>query len=309
MADKHVISIIWNLNNLCPYTCDICLVNAKHVQLWANKSNTPHHWVDVWLEISLEDKIKIIQHLNYSNVEIDVCWWEPLLFSESLDVLKTLSDKFWRKKITITSTWVSNISFDAEKISLLETYVGSVDFTYDWVDSVSYRPSHYNQDNLVFVDKFSRSVKKTAQIVLTSQNISQDNIQKTIFELKQHNIDAIFLLKFHPIWRGIRHKDLVLSTEVVKNVIDSYILFSEKCNGPKIIYQKTLLGQKIGTTKGCAFFINERWDLFSNAWMKDKFGKDNCDYKIWNLITDSFIALCWKNYKEIKTLQDTYNGV
>ena len=309
MSHQDSINIIRNINNLCPYHCDICLVNAKYVPLWVNEFNTSDYWVNNWSEISLENKLKIIQNLDYPNVKIDVSGWEPLLFSEWLEVLKNLSDKFWRDKIALTSTWAWNIDFSMKNMKLLESYIWNIDFTYDWAEDLPYRPNNYSQNNLLFASKFSRSVNKTAQIVITSQNISSSNIKRTIMELKANNIDNIFLIKFYPIGRWANYKDLLVPVSIARQAIDEYISFSKQHDGPTVAYQKTLLGWKIGTTSGCSFFINERWELFSNAWMKDILGKDNYDYKIWNLVNSSFVELCWKNYKEIKILQNRYNWI
>lgn len=309
MSEDTLVSIIRNINNLCPYHCDICLVNAKHIKLENHDTNNPNYWINKWLEISLEDKIKIINNLNYENIEIDVSWGEPLLFPEWLEILNKLSNKFWRERISLTTTWASNINFDIKNIAILEHCVWNIDFTYDWVGDFTYRPSNYNQNNLSFVNKFSRSVKKTAQIVLTTKNLSLSNIEKTVIELKNHNIDDLFLIKFHPIWRWIKYPELVTSIELAKQAIDEYIFFSEKYNGPKIKYQKTLLGWKIGAIKGCSFFINEIWDLFSNSWKKDKFWKDDVSYKIGNLVKDPFTKLCWTEYINIKNVQNKYNKI
>lgn len=309
MSYESVINIIRNINNLCPYNCGICLVNAKYVKLENSTTNNPQYWVDKWYEISLEDKIKIIHHLDYVNLTIDVSGWEPLLFPEWLEVLSVLSKKFWRENITVTTTWFSNIDFNTRNQILLERCVWNIDFTYDWVEDLPYRPSGYSQNNLSFISKFSKSVKNNAQVVLTTKNISLRNIEKTILELKKYNIDTISLIKFHPIGRWSNYNDLVVDIESAKKVIDAYLFFSEKHEGPKVKYQKTLLGWKIGATRGCSLFINEKWDLFSNSWKKDKFWKDDSNYKIWNLVDNSFTQLCWVEYNDIKNLQKTHNKI
>ena len=247
--------------------------------------------------------------MDYLDVNIDISGWEPLLFSEWLKLLKKLSDKFWRERIIVTTTWLWNINFTKKNRNILESYVWNIDFTYDWVDDVFYRSHEYSQNNLLFVSKFTQSIKKTAQIVLTTKNISLSNIEKTVIYLKEYNIDEIFLIKFYPIGRWINYSDLVLSIEAAKQSIDTYIFFSKKHNGPKIRYQKTLLWWKIGATKWCSFFINEKWDLFSNSWKKDRFWKDDNNYKIWNLVDNSFTELCWVEYTNIKNLQNKYNEI
>ena len=122
--------IIWNVTNKCPYTCSFCCLDAN--------SSTK--------DISLEDKLKIIENLDSETIKIDFSGGEPLMDLENLEILRIISRKFGREKISVTSTGKGLERVDLEELA---KYVSEVGFTYDFPrESFPDRPLGYNKHNL-----------------------------------------------------------------------------------------------------------------------------------------------------------------
>jgi len=92
------IPIIWNITNKCPYDCSFCCLSANS---------------DVQ-DISLEDKLKIVRNLDSKSIRID-SGGEPLINKENLRIIKELSKKFGKERISVTST-----SRGLERVDLTE---------------------------------------------------------------------------------------------------------------------------------------------------------------------------------------------
>ncbi len=98
------------------------------------------------MELSLEDKLKIIGNLDMEDVDIDVSGGEPLLFRENVEIIERLSKKFGRENISITATGRGLALIDKNTLKYL---VGEVGFTYDFPHEPNLlRPKGYNSSNL-----------------------------------------------------------------------------------------------------------------------------------------------------------------
>jgi len=120
--------IIWNLTRACPWSCPSCIVNAKKVSL-DNLDKTYKEMIETGEELSLENKLKIVDNLDLPDIKVDLSGGDPLIFAENFEILRELSRKIGRNKVSITTT-SKGLNFVNSKI--LIDIVEEIGFSYDF---------------------------------------------------------------------------------------------------------------------------------------------------------------------------------
>ena len=111
------IDIIWNITRVCPWDCAQCCVDAYHVTREGDTVKVRHsglaetialpvggtkqifddaaaEMVRRGLELSLEDKLRVVDAFDGYEADIDFSGGDPLVVSENLDVIRYASGKF-----------------------------------------------------------------------------------------------------------------------------------------------------------------------------------------------------------------------
>ena len=83
------LSIIWNVTNRCPWNCAFCVMDAG-----INCSRA---------ELSMEDKMKAINHLTGIDCKVDLSGGEVMLNrNDHMPLIKALSKKIGKKHLGIS---------------------------------------------------------------------------------------------------------------------------------------------------------------------------------------------------------------
>lgn len=256
--------LIWNITQACPWNCSFCCINAYYLPLFSESPDTKLKRIkQKKIELSLEDKLKIVDNLDMPISEIDVSGGEPLLFNENINIITKLSRKFGRDSISITTT---GIGLSLVNLDKLKEIVKVVEFTYDFpYEPNSLRPKSYNYSNLEQAKKVVRkSIKTIAQIPLTRLNVSKRIIKDIYRNLDEAGVNELFLMKFFPVGRGAHRLDLSLNKEKYQAAIELYKSL-EKPNSPKISIQTALREDSNGRNSS-HFNITSQGLLLSSPW-------------------------------------------
>ncbi|MCK5149413.1 radical SAM protein [Candidatus Pacearchaeota archaeon] len=252
---KNRTPMIWNITNKCLYSCSFCCLGA-------NSSRE---------DISLEDKLKIVKNLDSDTIEIDVSGGDPLIDLENLKILKSLSKKFGRENISITSTGKG-----LEKVGLTElgNYISEVGFTYDFPREPSpNRPLGYNEYNLKLAREVSKKgIETMAQIPLMRSNIDSTIIKEIFLNLNEAEISKILLMRFSESGRGISKANLSLSQNEINNALKIYKNLEFNHKHPKIESAPSVKGILIGRALTSLNITNQGL-LLSNPWSYNLEGK------------------------------------
>lgn len=269
--------IIWNVTNNCPYSCSFCCIDANSFAK----------------DISLEDKLKVIENLDSETIKIDFSGGEPLRDLENLEILRILSEKFGRERIAITSTGKGLERVDLEKLA---DYVSEVGFTYDFPrESFPDRPLGYNKHNLELAKEVSeRGIKTIAQIPLIKPNTSSEIIEEIYLNLNQSKIDKLLLMRFSESGRGVSRTDLSLNQREINNVLKIYRNLETKYKNPKIKIIPSIKGELIGKIFTSLNITNQGL-LLSNPWSYNSKGKPKEYCILGDLTKDKFSKLSGRN--------------
>ncbi|MDP1729433.1 MAG: radical SAM protein [archaeon] len=247
--------LIWNITNKCPYDCSFCCVNANSKQE----------------ELSLEAKLSIVDNLDLEDIKIDISGGEPLLNPENLEVLKKLSKKFDRSKLSITST---GKGLERVNLTELSNYVSELEFSYDFPrEPAKERPRGYNEHNLRLAKEVAKqNMTTTAQTTLIKTNINQEIIKEIYLNLVYAKIDRLLLIKFSTSGRGESRKDLALTQEEVNKAIREYKRFEKEYKTPIIKISPSLRGNLIGKIF-TSLNITSQGLILTNPWAYDLLGE------------------------------------
>lgn len=275
------IPIIWNITNKCPYACSFCCLDANNTSK----------------DLNLEGKLKIINNLDSDAIKIDFSGGEPLISNENLEVLKVLSKKFGKNRISITSTGKGLEKID---LGLLSELVSEVGFTYDYPCEPSPdRPFGYNKHNLELATEVStRGITTIAQTPLIKSNISLPLIEQIYSNLNKSEIDYLLLMKFSSSGRGGLRQELVLTKNEIKKSIKLYRKLESIYRKPKIKLTPSLRGDFIGNVATSLNITNEGL-LLSNPWSYDKKGKPLQKYILGDLTESKLSEIAGEKVYEI----------
>lgn len=264
------IPLIWNITQACPWNCSFCCINAYYLPLSSESLETELEKIKrKKIELSLEDKLKIVDNLDRDAFDIDVSGGKPLLFRENVEIIKKLSKKFGRDNISITTTGrgLALVNKDA-----LKDIVGEVGFTYDFpYEPNSLRPKGYNSSNLEQIKQVVKvgDMRTMAQIPLTKLNADESIIRDIYRNLTEARVERLHLMKFFPVGRGAHRLDLSLTDQEYKNAIKIYKEI-ESFEGPRVYVQPALRDSDKNSSH---LNITSRGLLLSDPWAYDHHGE------------------------------------
>src|ERR1044071_8036933 len=200
------VDLIWNTTLVCPYDCAVCCVDAVHVrrragqielrseagkQSIARKPSGGSIFEQAGrfrqrqgLELELQGKLKILDHLDGFTPRIDFSGGDLLVFPENLDLVKAAERRFGREAITITAT---SAGVNEQMVELLPSIIGHFNFTFDgFGSSGGNRPPNYAVANLRAGERMARSgVAVRAELPLSRSNISPDELTRIYNTLRR----------------------------------------------------------------------------------------------------------------------------
>lgn len=243
--ERRKVDIIWNTTRVCPWDCAICCVDAVHVtrikELVQIRSRAlkvvegVKRRVDVpsiydqaaahlqaqGLELNLEGKFAVLDHLEGFQVKIDISGGDPLAVTENFSLLQEASRRLGREQVTLTTTGAGLVAghYPVSKISPL---IGELNFTYDSVLTRGNlnRPDGYAVGNLRKATQFARAgVRTRAECPLTTENIGDDNLRQLYLNLHNAGIHKLLLMRLFAVGRGTFDPAAVPSAEQYRRAI------------------------------------------------------------------------------------------
>lgn len=264
------IPLIWNITQACPWNCSFCCINAYYLPVFSEAVGSELEGIKKKkIELSLEDKLRIVDNLDMPNFDIDVSGGEPLLFSENVGIIERLSKKFGRNNISITTTGRGLALVDKDT---LKEIVGEVGFTYDFpYEPNSLRPKGYNSSNLEQIKQVVKigGMRTMAQIPLTKLNVDEGIIRDVYRNLSHAKVERLHLMKFFPVGRGAHRLDLSLTDQEYQTAIKMYKKM-ESPEGPRVYVQTALRDSDKNSSH---FNITFRGLLLSDPWAYNHHGE------------------------------------
>lgn len=263
------IPLIWNITQACPWNCSFCCINAYYLPLSSESLETElEETKRKKIELSLEDKLNIVDNLDMQSFDIDVSGGEPLLFNENVGIIGRLSKKFGTNNISITTT---GKGLALVNMGTLKEIVGEIGFTYDFpYEPNSLRPQGYNSSNLEQIKRVVRvGIRTMAQVPLTKLNVDKEIIEEIYRNLTNARVNGLHLIKFFPVGRGAHRLDLSLTNQEYQTAIKVYKEV-EQSQGPKVYVQTALKNPRRNSSH---LNITSQGLLLSDPWAYDHHGE------------------------------------
>ena len=234
---QKAVDIIWNVTRLCPWDCSICCVDAIHVRknrsansiaLRTNGlstrqdlpidpeldsfSSASRHLQAIGQELSLRDKLRVVDHLSGFDARLDVSGGDPLVLAENWELLKYASKKLGKLNITVTAT---GLGVHARETDALARLIGEFNFTYDPIFAPGSaheadRPKGYAEGNLRLASRLAKKgVFVRAELPLTRHNCKPDNLRRIYSRLADAGIHRLLLMRLFPVGRGVGHNPAI----------------------------------------------------------------------------------------------------
>jgi MoaA/NifB/PqqE/SkfB family radical SAM enzyme len=240
--------VIWNITNKCPYSCSFCCLDAN--------SSTG--------DLSLEQKLKVIENLDVQNINLDISGGEPLMFDENLELIRTVSKKLGKDSISITST---GKGLERVNLESLSKYIYELGFTYDFPYEPSPdRPLGFNSNNLELARESRKTrIKTIAQTPLLKSNISKEIITEIYKNLSESEIDGILLIRFSESGRGIFQNKLSLNQDEINQAVYYYRNLEKEYGKPKIKITPSVKWGILGKVL-TSLNVSNNGLLLSNSW-------------------------------------------
>lgn len=300
---KPVVDIIWNITLVCPWNCSVCCVDAVHVSRQNGHINLHSSGLQVkesiratkdgsiydqamafrqqqGLELSYEEKIKVLDNLSGVTPKIDFSGGDPLSASENLKVMQLASSRFGRKQITLTATGAGLAKCNPNEIAHM---IGELNFTYDSVTTTASknRPAGYASGNLKKAAQFKQAgVKTRGECPLTIRNLKKQQLEKLYLNLHDHGIDKLLIMRLFPVGRGTFRQEDIPNIEQYRQAIDILRELETKYGNPTLKLQCALkwLVDKGISNNPCdvveeSFGLTANGTLLASPWAINHMGK------------------------------------
>jgi len=263
-TQQKVVDIIWNITLVCPWDCNVCCVDAVHV---ARKNGRIHlrseslHKAETipfvqnlgsvfdqaiafrqkqGLELSFEDKLRVLDNLDGYFPKIDFSGGDPLASQENLEVMQIASNRFGRQQITLTATGAGLTRCSPAEIAPL---IGELNFTYDSVtlEGNENRPTGYATGNLRKATQFAKAgVKTRGECPLTIENIDASTLTQLYLNLHESGIDKLLIMRLFPVGRGSFRVEYIPSIAQYRRAINTLREMEHRYGTPKVKLQCAL---------------------------------------------------------------------
>ena len=319
MISLKKIDIIWNISLVCPWDCQFCCTDAVHVKQigdsismrefgLTHQRNLVAHEIDYdepalkrlkalgvkpnafdialrdrqkrGLELTYEQKIKVLNNLLPLSAEIDFAGGDPLACYENFLVIQEAKEIFGRENISITSTGATLSRYSLTEIASI---IGKFEFTFDEpIDKKPVnRPLGYNNANLRVARQLSAlNLKTKAQTPLHNGNLDPSRISLLYNALHEAEIDELLLMRVFPVGRGSQNYNNDMQRSDYLEAISHFRDLEKKLIYPKVRLQCALkhLENMDYAENPCdlmrhSFGINPRGNLLISAWATNSRGE------------------------------------
>lgn len=259
------VDIIWNATLICPWDCKNCCVDAVHVaphgssvsirsnslekhevihRYSANRASpfeiAAKHRQSQGLELTYEEKLKILENLEGFDPKIDFSGGDVLILEENLEVMRIAAERFGKQRITLTSTGAALSRYTPEQVA---PYIGELNFTYDSssLHKNTHRPDGYARGNLQKASQFAASgVQVRAECPLSVHNISDANLRQLYLDLHEAQIQKLLLMRLFPVGRGLLVAEDIPSENQYKRAVNVLREMEAQLGFPKLKLQCAL---------------------------------------------------------------------
>ncbi len=264
---------IWNLTGVCPWGCEFCCIAARQSNLKIHRANGHVQ------ELTLEDKLAILQQLVELGIEIDFSGGDPLFFEDDYAVIEEATKVMPKEMIDVSTT---GAGFTQRKINVLMK-IGTVEMTLDTLDSVDnpHRPPGYSTASMLALAKLaSIGVQCSAVTILYPFTMKRENLTSVHTWVCENGISRWSILKFCPTGRGFNRKDLVVSDQQYLEAMQ----FIEGLRGSvQVAFQHSLrvaAGSYTCHAAHSSFGILPDGTVVSCAWALDRNGRPLDGFRI-----------------------------
>lgn len=234
------LDIIWNISLVCPWDCEICCVDAIHVAKRNLYNLTTKIRQKQGKELTLKQKLDVLQNLQDHNVSINFSGGDPLVVSENLVVIIRASEIYGRQNIQVSTTGAGLSMYDPDFIAL---FINKLKFTYDtaWGIYDPNRPRKYNDSNLKKASAYvNAGIITTAEVPLSIRNTDANIITSIYQNLNRANIDQILIMRLFPVGRGLNKKQEIPNKDQYLRAIEIFRKLEAKYKKPKVRLQCAL---------------------------------------------------------------------
>lgn len=258
------VDIIWNLTRICPWDCAVCCVAAVQarkkgdfillrsgdltqtevIKFDPNNGSifdqAVAHRQQRGLELTFEEKLRVLDHLESFLPKIDISGGDPLSVSENMRVLTEASRRFGRQQITLTATGAGLAKCDPVAIA---PYIGELNFTYDspTTSGGESRPSNYAAGNLRKAAQFGLLGTRTrGECPLSAENVDEPTLRTIYLNLHEAQIDTLLLMRLFPVGRGVFRQELIPSRQQYERAIQVLRELEAKYRKPRVKLQCAL---------------------------------------------------------------------
>lgn len=263
-AAAPMIDIIWNVTRICGWNCAACCVAATHVKQKNGKllissptldrydviepdsmggniyDQALRHAQRLGLELTLDQKIKIIDNIEGHNLRLDISGGDVLSPRENYALLDAAATRLGRHNITLTATGAGMSGYEVLSVADL---IGELNFTYDGEPDAEdpLRPSTYARGNLRKAREFSKAgVSTRAECPLSAQNLEPTKLTQIYLQLHEAGIDKFLLMRLFPVGRGELLPDAIPTVTQYKRAIATLRLLEARYGSPKVKLQCAL---------------------------------------------------------------------
>ena len=219
---------------------------------------------DRGLELSLEDKLKIVANLDVERVRLDISGGDPLVVTDNLDVLKAASAKLGRDYVTLTATGAGMARIE---LADLVPLVGEFNFTYDSasIKDVADRPKTYAARNLALGRDLAKLGAATrAEFPITRATSAPDHVARLYMNLHDAGIQKLLLMRLFTVGRGHIAADKTLSPVEYRAVIAQLRSLEREFRMPRVKLQcalRHLEGRPANAPVNPCDFVRESFGL------------------------------------------------
>ncbi|MGW5237508.1 hypothetical protein ACWEOW_01090 [Monashia sp. NPDC004114] len=295
--------IIWNVTAICGWNCATCCVAATHVKQKNGAVLISSPELDRYeviqddgeggnpfdralryrqrrgMELTLAEKLVILDHLAGHNVRLDVSGGDVLSPRENYVLLQEAARRFGKNAITLTATGAGLAHYD---IPALAEMISELNFTFDGEpdETDPLRPSTYARTNLQRARKFAAAgVATRAECPLSAQNLEPEALARLYTQLHEARVDKLLLMRLFPVGRGAMVPDAIPTNDQYRRAIATLRALEERYEFPKVKLQCALRLMEGPTAVNPCDAVTESfgltWDgiLLGSPWAINKSGK------------------------------------
>ena len=217
---------IWNLTNICPWSCSFCCMSAVKAEKINYQSNL----------LSIDTKLKILQILASNNVKIDFSGGDPLFFSDDFFIVEEAIKLMPKEMIDIS---ITGVNFTSEKLALVKK-VGKVEVSIDNVPGAlnRFRPTGFNSSAISILEEMAKEgVFCSGVTTLYPGTSERDNLSAVYELLCKKRIPKWNILRYYLVGRGSKLSELAIPEDELLSIMD----FLDSFNGfTEIAFQHSL---------------------------------------------------------------------